>query len=307
MKVVRGNPQDWAGIIEPSTVTLGVFDGVHLGHRALIDRAFGHSGARMVITFDPHPIEVLAPGTPPQLLTTLDERLLLLDELRTDIAVVLNLADIRHLSPGEFVESVLLDRLKMRWLAIGSDFHFGRDRAGDVPFLRKSSEEHGFHLDVVDLVNRGDRLISSSHIRNLIRSGEMSEAADLLGSWYQMTNVVVDGDKRGRTIGFPTANLDPVSRKVLPEDGVYATWATVRGATYQSATNVGTRPTFGPGRRLVEAHLFDFDEDIYGEDLKIEFVDRLRPELKFDSVDDLVARMHEDVGRSRQILSTVTG
>lgn len=307
MKVVRGNPLEWEGLSEPSTVTLGVFDGVHLGHQELIARAFGHDGTRVVITFDPHPIEVLAPGTPPQLLTTLDERLDLLEALGTEVAVVLNLADIRHLSPGEFVELVLLDRLKVSALAIGADFHFGRDRAGDVPFLRASSEAHRFDLDVVDLINAGDRLISSSHIRSLVAAGDISTAAHLMGSWYQMTNVVVDGDKRGRAIGFPTANLDPVTRKALPRDGVYATLATVRGTTHQSATNVGTRPTFGPGRRLVEAYLFDFDDEIYGEDLKIEFVDYLRPELKFDRVEDLVDRMTEDVGRSREILSTVMG
>lgn len=307
MRVYRGDPLQWKGLSDPSSVTLGVFDGVHLGHRELIARAARHAGTRVIITFDPHPIEVLAPGTPPHLLTTIEERLALLEGLGTEVAVVLDLSDVRHLSPDEFVRLILIDRLNLEALAVGADFHFGRDRAGDVPFLRKSAEAHGFALDIVELVDVGDRLVSSSRIRDLVATGQVGPAAELLGSWYQMTNVVVDGDKRGRTIGFPTANLDPVPNKVLPEDGVYATRATVLGRTYPSATNVGTRPTFGPGRRLVETYLFDFDDDIYDEDLTIQFVDRLRPELKFASVDELVARMHDDVARSREILSTVTG
>ncbi len=307
MRVYRGNPLQWEGLNDPSSVTLGVFDGVHLGHRELIARAARHAGTRVIITFDPHPIEVLAPGTTPHLLTTIEERVALLEGLGTEVVVVLDLSDVRHLSPDEFVRLILIDRLNLAALAVGADFHFGRDRAGDVPFLRKSADDHGFDLDIVELVDVGDRLVSSSRIRDLVAAGQVGTAAELLGSWFQMTNVVVDGDKRGRTIGFPTANLDPVPNKVLPEDGVYATRATVRGNTYLSATNVGTRPTFGPGRRLVEAYLFDFDEDIYGEDLTLQFVDRLRPELKFESVDELVARMHDDVARSREILSTVTG
>lgn len=307
MRVLDGGLASWEAIEKSATVTLGVFDGVHLGHRFLIESAFNHPGTRVVVTFEPHPVEVLAPGTPPRLITTLDERLHLLESLETELVAVLDLAEIRHLTPDEFVEQVLIGKLKISALSVGEDFHFGRDRAGDVAFLRRAGAANGFEVDVVELLDAGDRVVSSSQIRDLIAGGEVDAAAALLGSCYRMTNTVVDGDKRGRSIGFPTANLNPLPRKVLPADGVYATLATVDGVTYPAASNVGTRPTFGGGRRLVEAHLLDFDADIYGKDLTVEFVDRLRPELDFEDVDELVAQMHDDVDKSRRILATVTG
>ncbi len=307
MRVLDGGLANWAAIDGPTTVTLGVFDGVHLGHRSLIERAFSHPGKRVVVTFEPHPVEVLAPGTPPRLITTLDERLNLLERLDADLVAVLDLTEIRHLSPDQFVEQVLIAKLKTGAFSVGEDFHFGRDRAGDVSFLLRSGAAKGFDVDVVELLDSGERVVSSSQIRELIALGDVETAATLLGSYYRMSNTVVDGDKRGRSIGFPTANLNPAPRKVLPADGVYATLATVKGVTYSAATNVGTRPTFGGGARMVETYLLDFDDDIYGEDLTVEFVSRLRPELEFKTVDELVAQMHDDVDESRRILATVTG
>lgn len=307
MRVFNGGLDQWGAMEEPSTITLGVFDGVHRGHRALIERAFSHDGLRVVVTFEPHPVEVLAPGTPPRLITTLDERVGLLAPLGTDVVAVLDLAEVRHLSPARFVDEVLIKRLNIGYLSIGSDFHFGRDRAGDVAFLVRSGADHGFEVEIVDLVGVEGRVVSSSRIRDLIAAGDVEQAAEFLGSRYSMTNGVIDGDKRGRSIGFPTANLIPVARKVLPADGVYATLATVDGVRFQAATNIGTRPTFGGGQRLVEAFLLDFDEEIYGKELKVEFVARLRPEQDFESVDDLVSQIHRDVDNSRRILATVTG
>jgi riboflavin kinase/FMN adenylyltransferase len=307
VKVFDRGLASWDTVAGQSTVTMGVFDGVHLGHRSLIERAFGHEGTKVVVTFDPHPVEVLAPGTPPRLITTLEERLELLGDLGTDLVAVLDLAEIRHLSPNEFVERVLIKRLNIAALFVGEEFHFGRNRAGDVAFLLRSGSEHGFDVGIVELLGAGDTVVSSSHIRELIGSGDVKRAARLLGSYYRMTNTVIDGDKRGRKIGFPTANLNPVDRKILPGDGVYATFATVDGIRYPAASNVGTRPTFGGGQRLVEAHLLDFDEDIYGKTLTVEFVSRLRPEQDFASVDELVAQMHDDVDKSRHLLGTVTG
>lgn len=306
MKVLSGPFRGWEQD-RPTAVTLGVFDGVHLGHRDLMSRAFKHEGTPTVITFEPHPIEVLAPGVQPRLITTLDERLQLLEDVGVAVVAVLDLAEVRFFSPDQFVTDVLVDRLRIASLTIGSDFHFGRDRAGDAAFLRRAGDRSGFDVEVVDLVGEGGQTVSSSRIRNLIEAGSVADAARLMGSRYRLSNTVVAGDTRGREIGYPTANLLPVPRKVIPGDGVYATIATVRGRAHMSASNVGTRPTFGEGERLIEAHILDFDEDIYGEDLVVEFVERLRPELEFATVDELVGNIDEDVARSRAILDSVMG
>lgn len=307
MRVLDGTIGEWVRLDRPATLTLGVFDGVHLGHRYLIERAFSHSGRRVVVTFDPHPVEVLVPGTPPRLLTTLAERLDLLDDLGAEVVGVLDLAEIRHMSPEGFVDDVLIGKLNMGSLSIGSDFHFGRDRAGNVDFLKEHGRKQGFAVEVIDLVQNDGAAVSSSQIRSLIANGDVRLASELLGSRFRMTNTVIDGDKRGRVIGFPTANLEPVERKVIPADGVYATIATVNGASYPAATNVGNRPTFGGGRRLVEAYILDFDDDLYGKELTVEFVSRLRAEIKFASVDALVGQMGDDVDTTRRILATVMG
>ena len=307
MKILDGGLAEWGVLNTPSTVTLGVFDGVHTGHRSLIARAFEHPGLRVVVTFDPHPVEVLAPGTPPRLITTLEERIALLEEVGTEVVAVLDLGEIRHLSPETFVNDVLVDRLSIRSLSIGEDFHFGRDRAGDVEFLRDCGARRGFEVDVVDLLQTGSSVVSSSRIRDMIESGSVGEATALLGHRFTLTNTVIPGDKRGRAIGFPTANLEPPERKVLPADGVYAAFARVDGVAHLAATNVGTRPTFGGGQRLVEAFLLDFDDDLYGSPVTVEFVERLRPELDFDDVGELVDQMHIDVENSREILATVMG
>ncbi len=306
MRVLSGSPDTWT-VQSGTSLSVGVFDGVHRGHRDLLRMAFADGGVPTVVTFDPHPVEILAHGISPRLLTTLDERIELFDETGVELVAVLNLEDVRYLEPGNFVRSVLVDRLGVSTLTVGSDFHFGRDRAGDVAFLRAFGNEHGVAVNVVDLVDVADEPISSSRIRDLVEVGDVSGAAAMLGSRFRITNTVVDGDKRGRAIGFPTANLHPIGRKCLPADGVYATMVELRGVAYPAATNVGVRPTFGGGERLVEAYILDFDENIYGEELTVEFVERLRPELKFESVDQLVSRMTEDVANTRNILSSFTG
>jgi riboflavin kinase/FMN adenylyltransferase len=307
MKVVDGSYETWEPRGESTAATLGVFDGVHLGHRELLARAFAHHGTATVITFDPHPVEVLAPGSLPQLITTLNERLALLEELGTELVSVLDLAEVRHFRPQQFVDEILIGKLAVASLTIGEDFHFGKDRAGDVAFLNTAATRAGFKVDIVGLVSEGGQTVSSSRIRKLIEAGSVADAAALLGSRYRVSGPVVDGDKRGRDIGYPTANLRPIIRKVTPGDGVYATLTRVGDSTYMSATNVGTRPTFGGGERLIEAHLLDYAGDIYGEEITIEFVERLRPELEFKSIAELLEHIREDVRRSREILAPVMG
>ncbi len=307
MRVFKGSYRSWAPAETPTALTLGVFDGVHLGHRQLLARAFGHDGTHAVITFDPHPVEVLAPGTAPRLITNIEERLSLLEDVGADLVAVLDLAEVREFRPEQFVSEILVGKLDVSTLTIGEDFHFGKDRAGDVGFLTEAGQSDGFAVDVVEMVAEGGQTVSSSRIRSLIEVGSVAVAAALLGSRYRVTGPVIDGDKRGRDIGYPTANLKPVARKVTPGNGVYATVARVDGTDHMSATNVGTRPTFGGGESLIEAHILDFDGDLYGEEITVEFVERLRPELEFKSVAELLEHMEEDIERSRKILDPVIG
>jgi riboflavin kinase / FMN adenylyltransferase len=291
----------WPIRSDPTAVSVGVFDGVHRGHRALLQRLIETGHTPTVLTFEPHPAEVLSPGTNPRLLTTLEERLTLLEEAGAELVGVLDLAEIRHLQPREFVSGVLEGKLAMAEIVVGVDFHFGRDRSGDVEFLRGAGAVDGFKVDVLELVSDGEP-ISSSLIRHLVEDGDVATASSLLGSLYRLGNEVVPGDRRGREIGFPTANLEPPDRKVIPGNGVYAAWATVRGLRLQAAVNVGVRPTFGGGDLVVEAYLLDFDDDIYGEWLDLEFVAWLRPEARFEGVAPLVEQMHRDVEATRQAL-----
>lgn len=302
MRVLTSPWASWHAETDPTAVTVGVFDGVHLGHRTLIDRLRATGLVPTVLTFDPHPAEVLSPGTHPRLITSIDERLALLEGAGVELVGVLDLGEIRHLHPGEFVTQVLEERLAMAAMVMGTDFHFGKDRSGDVAFLRSAGDLNGFKVEVVEL-QTVDGIVSSSGIRALLELGEVRKAEVLLGSRYLMSNVVVHGDKRGREIGFPTANLEPPDRKVIPGIGVYAAFASLEGQRHQAAVNVGVRPTFGGGELVVEAYLLDFNDDCYGETVTLEFVERLRPELKFAGVPELVEQMTDDVVKVRHILS----
>jgi riboflavin kinase/FMN adenylyltransferase len=256
-----------------------------------------------VLTFDPHPAEVLSPGTDPRLITTIDERIDLLEGAGVGTVGVLDLAEIRHLEPDEFVAQVLVDKVGVRLVVVGPDFQFGKDRAGDCDTLKRAGARHQFDVEVVDLAESSG-VISSSRIRRLIEEGEVATANRLLGSRYRLSDVVVSGDRRGTAMGFPTANLEPPPRKVIPGRGVYAAFAHLGGAMLAAAVNVGVRPTFGGTDLVIEAYILDFDRDIYGSELELEFVDRLRPELHFESVERLVEAMNQDVAMVRQVLKT---
>ncbi len=302
MKVLEGPWTGWERPATPTSMTIGVLDGVHRGHRALIDR-LDHSLRRTVLTFDPHPVEVLRPGTAPRLITTIQERISLLEASGVDCVGVLDLAEIRDQAPEEFVEGVLVGKLGAAHLVVGIDFRFGKDRSGDVALMQLLAPGLGFVVETIDLVSEDGAPVSSSRIRGLVEEGRVGDAASLLGRWYALSNTVVDGDKRGRQIGYPTANIRPPERKVVPRTGVYATFVVLDdGARLDAAVNVGVRPTFGGGELLVEAHILDFSDDIYDQEMTVEFVDYLRPELEFDDVDELVGRMGEDVSQARKIL-----
>jgi riboflavin kinase / FMN adenylyltransferase len=300
MRVSTGNPGAWPDATEGAAVTVGVFDGVHLGHRSLIGLLDGED-RRTVLTFDPHPVEVLRPGTHPRLLTTIEERLRLLEGLGLDHVGVLDLSDIKEMQPLRFVEDVLVVKAGMRRLVSGADFRFGKDRVGDVALLESHGDRLGFVVEVAPFVEDSGGVVSSSRIREMIEHGRPDAAADAMGSSFQVTGAVVRGDRRGRDLGFPTANLEPPSRKVTPGIGVYAGRADVKGDSFLAAINVGVRPTFGTGQLVVEAYLLDFDHDIYGETISV-FLDRfLRPEVAFGDVADLVDQMGRDVAEVRSL------
>lgn len=304
MRVLSGPLSTWEPG-RPSSLTIGVFDGVHRGHRALISR-LRPDLAETVLTFEPHPVEVLRPGTPPRLITTIDERLDLLEAAGLTQVGILDLGEIKDLAPAEFVDQVLLSRLRLRHLVLGPDFRFGRDRSGDVALLRELGRSHGFDVETVEIVSDEEGPISSSRIRTLIEAGKVAEAARDLGTRFRLSGDVIHGDKRGAAIGYPTANIPPPARKVIPAPGVYAAFAHVRGVIEHAAVNVGYRPTFGGGDLLVEAFIMDFEDDIYGEQITVEFVERLRDELEFSDVDDLIERMGEDVNATKKILESTS-
>lgn len=301
MKVLSGPWRDWEPLEGSASLTIGVFDGVHLGHRALISH-LDPDLIPTVLTFDPHPVEVLAPGTPPRLLTTIDERVELLGRLRVAQIGVLDLGEIKGLEPSQFVEAILLEKMGVAHLVTGHDFRFGKDRSGAVDMLGQLAERHGFELDVIAPIEDEEGQVSSSRIRALLEAGQPEAAARLLDSWYQITNEVVEGDRRGADLGYPTLNLRPPPRKLVPATGVYACFARIAEQVHQAAVNVGFRPTFGGGELLIEAHLLDFDRTIYGEEVTIEFVAYLRPEVEFGEVGALVEQMGEDVRETRRAL-----
>jgi len=277
-------------------LAIGEFDGVHLGHREVI------RSADTVLTFEPHPRTVVAPDSAPKLLTSLATKTDLVASLGVDELVVIPFDGERMAQTAqEFIDHELIERLGAQRVSVGENFRFGNRARGDADLLRA---QDAFETRVVEMVELDGEIISSTHIRGLVAAGDVADAGRFLGAPFHMRGTVAHGDKRGRTLGFPTANLVPDPRLVVPDHGIYACRAQVDGDTYIAAVNVGVRPTFQTGRGLlVEAYLLDFDGDIYGQELRLEFLDRLRGEKRFDSVDTLVEQMHRDVEQTRAIIA----
>jgi len=275
-------------------LAIGEFDGLHLGHREVI------RGADTVLTFEPHPRTVVAPDSAPKLLTSLATKTDLVASLGVDELVVIPFdGDRMAQTPEEFIDHELVERLGAQRVSVGENFRFGNRARGDADLLRA---QQAFETRVVKLVELEGEIISSTHIRGLVAAGDVANAARFLGAPFHMRGLVAHGDKRGRTLGFPTANLVPDPRLIVPDHGIYACRAAVDGETYIAAVNVGVRPTFKTGRGLlVEAFLLDFDGDIYGHELRLDFLDRLRGERRFDSVDALIEQMGQDVIDTRRV------
>lgn len=276
-------------------VAVGVFDGVHLGHRQVI------KGADSVVTFSPHPQTVIAPGTGPKLLTTLERKAELIGSLGIDELIVITFDDEFASRPAQaFIDETLVRDLGATEVAVGENFRFGRQAVGDVAMLERDDR---FKTRVVRLTEADGEVVSSAHIRGLIAGGAIQYAGELLGSPFVLDGEVTHGDKRGRELGFPTANLVPVEGYVVPSHGVYACRVRVGDRWIAAATNIGVRPQFKTGRgELIEAFLIDWEGDIYGETIRVEFGKRLRGEKRFESVDALIAQMHADVEETRQLL-----
>jgi riboflavin kinase/FMN adenylyltransferase len=274
----------------PRRVAVGVFDGVHLGHQEVI------AGSDTVLTFEPHPLSVIRPAAAPRLLTSLDVKAELVEELGVEEMVVIPFDDaFARRSAEDFVSDVLVDALQATRVSVGRNFRFGHKARGDAALL---VGDERFETRVCDLVEVEGETVSSSHIRGLVGAGEVEHAIAFLGRPFQVRGEVVHGDGRGRELGFATANVVPDERLVRPDTGVYA----CRANGVPAAINIGVRPMFETGRGvLVEAHLIDFDEDLYGAELRVDFLSRLRGERMFDSVDALVDQIARDVQRTREL------
>ena len=305
MRIVRGLPSAPPDR-RPSAVALGVFDGVHLGHRAILGAAVAHARAigspAVACTFDPHPLEVLQPDRGPLPITTLDERLELIAARGVDEAVVLAFTrELAAMEPEAFVKDVLVDRLDARQVVVGFNHRFGRGARGDAALLRELGARGGFGVDVIEPLTVDGVPVSSTAIRAALGRGDLEAAVRMLGRPYTLPGKVVAGAGRGRTLGFPTANIAP-DRPVLVAPGVYACTVEVADQPRRAVVNVGVRPTFDEKTLAVEAHLLDFSGDLYGQTVRLMFRSRVREERRFSSVDALRAQIADDVETARRRL-----
>ena len=302
MKIFHGTEN--ANIARPTVLTLGVFDGLHLGHQRImetvVERAKVAGAVPTAITFDPHPRTVLHPDSAPPLLQTLDQRLANLEVLGIEQAIVIPFTAEFSRQPAEdFLANIIRDRLHAKEVYLGKGFAFGKDRGGNIELLRQKSVELGFVADEVGEVQLRGQRISSSKIRKLLDEGRVNLARRMLGRPYGVEGVVIRGNRRGHTIGFPTANLKPHNR-VIPRYGVYATATLIDGTWRKSITNIGVRPTFeSDADPSIETYIFDFDGDLYGDVLRVRFLHRIRDEKKFNGIDELKAQIEKDTNRAR--------
>ncbi|MGV9410778.1 bifunctional riboflavin kinase/FAD synthetase [Nocardia sp. NPDC003693] len=302
-------PAEWGRCV----LTIGVFDGVHRGHAQLISRAVKSAAVRgvpsVLMTFDPHPLEVIRPGSHPAQLSTLPRRAELARELGIDVFVVMPFTrEFMKLTPEQYVEELLVNKLHVSEVVVGDNFTFGKQAAGTVETMRELGGRYGFDVDAVQLLGEHAVTFSSTYIRSCLLAGDVAAAAEALGRPHRVEGEVVHGDGRGRGLGFPTANVNPVPHSAIPADGVYAGWFTVLdepGAVRRpAAISVGTNPTFESGRnRTVEPHILDFEGDLYGKHVAVDFVEQLRGMRRFESIEELVEAIGADVDEARKVLT----
>jgi len=288
-----------------SVVTMGNFDGIHSGHQALISstveeaKQLGYDS--IVLTFEPHPLKVLAPDRAPRLILSYEDKMALFQSFGVNLVIAQSFdRQFASISADDFVRRFLVERLKVRKLWVGRDLRFGQGRKGNVDDLLRLASENEFEVGVLDPILLEGTRISSSRIRQLLEEGRVDEVRPLLGRFHFVSGTVVKGHRRGRALGFPTANISSQT-EVMPPDGIYATLFDVRNKQWLSISSIGVNPTFGDGPRTVESFIFDFDGDIYGESVKLSFVKRIREERKFTIVNDLIGQINEDVKCAKAI------
>ncbi len=306
MEIIR-HLEDRALAIPKPVLTMGNFDGIHLGHQALLQRTVEEAkvqgGHSVVLTFEPHPLAVLAPERAPRLLLTHKDKMRLLQAFGVDVVIIQEFnADFADVEARDFVRGFLVDHLHVHKVWVGRDLRFGKRRKGRVEDLIRWGAEGGFEVGIVEPIRQGDTRISSSRIRELIERGHVSEAGRFLGRYHFVSGRVAPGHRRGRQLGFPTANIAPRT-EVIPLNGIYATLFEIRERLWKSVTNIGVNPTFGAGPRTIESYIFDFQENLYGEPVRLFFVERIRDEKRFASADLLVEQMKQDVLSAQAILN----
>lgn len=305
--------QRWGGVSEaPSgwgrcVVTVGVFDGVHRGHQQIIGRALAEAQHRnlpcVVLSFQPHPSEVVRPGSHPAILTSATHKAELLAAMGVDVLCLQPFTlEYSRLSPQAFVHESLVEQLHAAAVVVGRNFRFGHRARGDLGLLGELGAAFGYTVTGVDLVSEGEITLSSTYVRSCIDAGDVRTAAEVLGRAHRIDGVVVRGEMRGRTLGYPTANLESPEHTAIPADGVYAAWLEHRGQRHRAAVSVGTNPTFAGQDRTVEAYLLGFEGDLYGDHVGCEFVERLRGMRRYESRDGLVEQMDRDVAQAREVL-----
>ena len=306
MNIIRGT-KNIKGPIPYPVVAIGNFDGVHVGHQILFRKtaelARAKGGTAIAFTFEPHPLKILAPDKLPPLLTTFRKKMELIEECGIELVICADFT--RQFSdqhPRDFAHDILAERIGAKDVVVGFDYAFGRGREGTVRYLKQMGKEYGFRTHIIDPIKLNGHLVSSSYVRELIEDGEVGAAGEFLGRHYSIPGPVIEGYKTGQAIGFPTANLD-TSRIKIPGTGVYAVWVKRQGIKYNGVVNVGFNPTFSRDTLSVEAHIFDFDERIYGQEIEVVFIRRIRSEIKFKSASQLIAQIQKDIQVAKTILA----
>lgn len=291
----------------PTIVTIGAFDGLHVGHQHLIHKLVRHArevdSLSAVVTFHPHPRSVLRPWLGPKVLTTPGDKAALLEQMGLDILVLLSFTHAMAQTPAADFVRMLSDRLRMAELWVGKGFALGRGREGKVPALRLMGAEFGFQVHIIEPITFDGKVISSTRVRELLAEGQVAEAQRLLGRPYTLAGEVITGARRGRCLGFPTANLAVRAERAVPPNGVYAAYAAIDAERWPAVVNIGERPSFNTGQTAIEVHVIGYQGDLYGQDLVIGFVERLRPERRFDDICELVKQIARDVDQARQLLA----
>jgi riboflavin kinase/FMN adenylyltransferase len=309
MILYQGDASAWEPPPHGAAVAIGVFDGVHVGHRRVLDAldGAGERLAKTAMTFGTHPAAILAPDDPPTRLSTLARRFELFEESGIERVAVLNFDEaMRDMTPEAFVDRYLVGGLDARFVAVGEGFRFGRNASGTTHTLGELGAARGIIVEIVNIATLGGREIRSTAIREDLEAGDVTEAAAMLGRPYDMEGIVVPGDGRGRELGIPTANISFPTVLTVPLPGVYAVMAFIDGATYPAVANLGIRPTFGGTEQVLEVHVLDLDRNLYGKQVRVLFVERIRDERRFASIEDLLVQIRADIDTATTVLSERT-